>query len=236
MRLSVRIQKRLGSFLLDVDFTATEMVTGLLGISGCGKSMTLKCIAGIERPDRGRIVLDGRTLFDSDAHVDIRPQDREIGYLFQQYALFPTMNVRRNILCGFHREKDAEKREEMYRKLIGLLHLEGLERHLPWQLSGGQQQRVALARMLASRPRLLLLDEPFSALDAILRRSLQDELAELLRSVGRQAVLVTHSPREARKMSTSLFVMQCGRIIRYGSTEEVFRDPQSEACEQLLEE
>lgn len=236
MKLEVDIRKQLGNFLLDVTFETGDMVTGFLGASGSGKSMTLKCIAGIERPDEGRIVLDDRVLFDSSQHINIPPQKRQIGYLFQQYALFPTMTVRRNILCGLHGEKDKRKREERYRSLIELLHLEGLEKHLPWQLSGGQQQRVALARMLASSPKLLLLDEPFSALDAFLRRNLQTELSTLLTQVARQAVIVTHSPREVRRMAKSLYVLSSGTIIRHGPTEEVFSDPGSEECSRLLVE
>ncbi len=236
MSLSVAIEKRLGDFSLHVAFETQKMVTGFLGPSGCGKSMTLKCIAGIERPDKGRIVLDGRVLFDSEKHINIRPQEREIGYLFQQYAIFPTMNVKKNILLGFHREKDTQSIAGKYQQLINLLNLEGLEKHLPWQLSGGQQQRVALARMLASNPKLLLLDEPFSALDAYLRRSLQTELSGLLATIARQAVLVTHSPREVRKMASWLYVMHDGEIIRQGGTEEVFTNPGSEVCGRLLVE
>ncbi|MBO6040314.1 MAG: ATP-binding cassette domain-containing protein, partial [Oscillospiraceae bacterium] len=206
MSLTVRIRKSLGSFTLDVDFQAENGVTCLLGASGCGKSMTLKCIAGIERPDEGCIELDGRVLFDSQRHIDLPPQKRKVGYLFQNYALFPNMSVRQNILCGLHREKDKAAREDALRNMLRMMQLEGLEQHKPSQLSGGQQQRAALARILVSEPKLLLLDEPFSALDGHLRDALKIELRDLLRQFGREVLMVTHSRDEAYNMSESIAV------------------------------
>ena len=147
MSLHVDIKKRLGSFVLESAFEQDGGVLGLLGVSGCGKSMTLKCIAGIEKPDEGRIVLDGRVLYDSAARVNLPPQQRQVGYLFQNYALFPNMTVRQNIAVGLHREKDRRKRERELEDAIHLFQLDGLENHRPYQLSGGQQQRVALARI-----------------------------------------------------------------------------------------
>ena len=144
------------------------MRMALLGASGCGKSVTLKCIAGIMTPDRGHIILDGETLFDSEKHINLSPQKRRVGYLFQQYALFPNMTVLQNIQCGIRPGSRAERRrraEEQLRRF----RLEGLEKKYPAQLSGGQQQRTALARILASEPRAILLDEPFSALDGFHR-------------------------------------------------------------------
>ena len=171
MSLVVDIRKSLGDFRLDVSFTAEDGVMGILGPSGCGKSMTLRCIAGVEKPDEGRIELDGVTLFDSARGINLRPQRRRVGYLFQNYALFPNMTVRQNILCGLRHEKDRAKREQLMSEYIELMQLGGLEGHYPSQLSGGQQQRVALVRILVNRPRLLMLDEPFSALDSHLRES-----------------------------------------------------------------
>ena len=142
--------------------------------------MTLKCIAGIEKPDRGTITLDGRVLFDSEKHINLTPQQRRVGYLFQQYALFPNMTAAQNILCGIHTGSRAEKKEKLA-ALLRTFRLEGLEKKLPAQLSGGQQQRVALARILASEPQAILLDEPFSALDSYLKWEL--ELGELLGGV-----------------------------------------------------
>ena len=180
MSLVVDIHKRLGAFHLDVAFEAGNGITCLLGPSGCGKSYTLKCIAGIERPDSGHISLDGRVLFDSERKIDLPPQKRQVGYLFQNYALFPNMTVAQNIRCGLHREKDKAVREQRLREMLRLMRLEGLEKHRPYQLSGGQAQRVALARILVSEPQLLMLDEPFSALDSHLRDLLKIELRQEL--------------------------------------------------------
>ena len=233
MSLFVEIRKRLSDFVLDARFETDDPVTGLLGASGCGKSMTLKCIAGVETPDEGRIVLDGETLFDSARGINLPPQKRGVGYLFQHYALFPHMTVEKNILCGLHGEKDKAVRRQRLREMIEMLQLEGLEKHRPAQLSGGQAQRAALARMLVSRPRLLLLDEPFSALDSHLRDQLQPQFLSLLRSYGRQAVLVTHSRDEAYHLCSRLCVMDGGRILRAGGTKEVFADPGSEPAARL---
>ena len=233
MSLFVDIRKRLGDFVLDARFETDDPVTGLLGASGCGKSMTLKCIAGVETPDEGRIVLDGETLFDSARGINLPPQKRGVGYLFQHYALFPHMTVEKNILCGLHGEKDKAVRQQRLREMIAMLQLEGLEKHRPAELSGGQAQRVALARMLVSRPRLLLLDEPFSALDSHLRDQLQPQLLSLLRSYGRQAVMVTHSRDEAYHLCSRLCAMDGGRILRAGGTKEVFADPGSEPAARL---
>lgn len=233
MSLFVEIRKRLGDFVLDARFETNDPVTGLLGASGCGKSMTLKCIAGVETPDEGRIVLDGETLFDSARGINLPPQKRGVGYLFQHYALFPHMTVEKNILCGLHGEKDKAVRRQRLREMIEMLQLEGLEKHRPAELSGGQAQRVALARMLVNKPRLLLLDEPFSALDSHLRDQLQPQFLSLLRSYGRQAVLVTHSRDEAYHLCSRLCVMDGGRILRAGGTKEVFADPGSEPAARL---
>ncbi len=227
MSLIVRIRRDLGGFRLDVDFEAENGVTCLLGPSGCGKSMTLKCIAGIERPDEGYIELDGTVLYDSAHHIDLPPQKRSVGYLFQNYALFPNMTVRQNILCGLHREKDRAQRERRLRDMLRVMQLEGLEKHRPSQLSGGQQQRVALARILVSEPRLLLLDEPFSALDGHLRDSLKIELRDRLAEFGREVLMVTHNRDEAYNMSREIAVMDRGRILAKKPTKQLFADPGS---------
>ena len=227
MSLSVDIRKQLGAFWLDVSFTATDGVTCLLGASGCGKSMTLKCIAGIEKPDEGRIELDGQVLFDSKSGVNLPPQKRQVGYLFQNYALFPNMTVRQNILCGLCREKDRSVRERRLEEMLRMMQLEGLENHKPHQLSGGQQQRVALARILVSDPRLLLLDEPFSALDGHLRDSLKIELRDLLQRYGHEVLMVTHDRTEAYNMSREIAVMDAGRLLTVRPTKALFADPGS---------
>ncbi|MGN0983458.1 MAG: sulfate/molybdate ABC transporter ATP-binding protein [Gemmiger sp.] len=230
MSLQVEIHKTLGDFTLDVAFetdSAHPEVLGLLGVSGCGKSCTLQCIAGIQRPDRGRIVLDGVTLFDSEKKIDLPPQRRQVGYLFQHYALFPHMTVRQNILCGLHREKNRAARQAEVQRVLALLQLEGLENHRPAQLSGGQAQRVALARILVTRPRLLLLDEPFSALDSHLRDRLQLELKTLLAELGRPALLVTHSRDEAYHLCRRIAVLDGGRLLTVKDTKALFADPGS---------
>lgn len=221
MSLSVKIKKRFGNFLLDVDFASEYGVLGLLGASGCGKSMTLRSIAGIIKPDKGRIVLNGRTLFDSDKKIDIASQKRHVGYLFQSYALFPNMTVVQNVACGVKNDRNGEKTAEMIEKM----RLCGLERLKPYQLSGGQQQRVALARILVGEPEALLLDEPFSALDSYLKEQLLTELRNLLASYKKDTILVTHSRDEAYELCGNLAIMDRGRIMGTGTTKDVFDDP-----------
>lgn len=236
MKLTVDIKKELENFRLDMQFETQDLMTGFLGASGSGKSMTLKCIAGIEKPDSGHIELDGRVLFDSKHGINIRPQERNVGYLFQNYALFPTMTVRKNVMCGLVKVKDKAEKERIYSQTMKLLQIEDQENRKPWQLSGGQAQRTALARILVNSPSLLLLDEPFSALDAYLRRGLQESLSEILVSVGKQTLIVTHSGREVKRMCSRLFIVDGGRILRSGNTAEVFDNPGSERCALLLEE
>ena len=227
MSLNVDIRKVLGSFTLDVRFRAERGITSLLGASGCGKSMTLKCIAGIEKPDEGRIELDGRVLFDSAQGINLPPQQRRVGYLFQNYALFPNMTVRQNILCGLNREKDRAEKEKRLRDILRMMQLEGLEDRKPAQLSGGQQQRAALARILVSDPQILLLDEPFSALDGHLRDSLKVEMRDLLENFGREVLMVTHDRNEAYNMSREIAVMDAGRLLTIKPTKALFADPGS---------
>ena len=227
MSLHVDIRKRLGSFTLDVRFSAENGITSLLGASGCGKSMTLKCIAGIEKPDEGRIELDGTVLFDSAQKINLPPQKRRVGYLFQNYALFPNMSVRQNILCGLNREKDRDAKERRLREMLRMMQLEGLEDRKPAQLSGGQQQRAALARILVNDPQILLLDEPFSALDGHLRDSLKVEMRDLLERFGREVLMVTHDRNEAYNMSREIAVMDNGRLLTIKPTKALFADPGS---------
>ena len=190
MAIEVAIKKKIESFSLDVSFSAGEEMFALLGASGCGKSMTLKCIAGIETPDEGKIVLNGRTLFDSEKKINLIPQKRKVGYMFQDYALFPNMTVEKNIMAGMG--KNPEK--SIVQDYIRRFRLEGLEHHLPRQLSGGQKQRVALARMMASQPEILLLDEPLSALDSFLKWQVEEELQDLLSEIGKTVLFVSTQP------------------------------------------
>ncbi len=221
MSLFVDIEKKYKDFTLRVNFQTEGGILGILGASGCGKSMTLKCIAGILTPDKGKIILNGRTLFDSERKINMKPQKRQVGYLFQDYALFPNMTVEENICCSMKRG-DREKGK----KWIELFRLTGLEKKYPSQLSGGQKQRTAFARMLAAEPKLLLLDEPFSALDSHLREKLQLEMKELLAGLGRDVILVTHSRDEAYRLCPSLLVMDKGEKVCQGHGKKLFKSPE----------
>ena len=227
MSHSVNIKKSLGAFVLDIAFESKDGVLGFLGASGSGKSMTLRCIAGIEKPDEGSIVLDGVTLFDSEKHINLPPQERHVGYLFQNFALFPNMTVQKNILCGLYSEKDIVKKKKISDDMITMLGLQGLEDHYTSQLSGGQQQRAAVARILVNNPNLLLLDEPFSALDSFLREQMQAQLLDVLRIFNKKAILVTHSRDEAYQLCSNLALLDNGHILRIGGTKELFADQES---------
>ena len=211
MSLVVDIENDLAGFSLDVSFRVDDAreVMGLLGASGCGKSMTLKCIAGVVTPDCGHIELDGRVLFDSESRVDVPARDRRVGYLFQDYALFPNMDVLHNVMAGV-RSRDAAERRRVAMGQIRAFRLEGLERLRPAQLSGGQRQRVAIARIMGSDPDLLLLDEPFSALDGYLRWQLELELSDTLREFGRPTVFVSHSRDEVYRLCDTVCVVSSG--------------------------
>ncbi len=222
MALSIDIEKRLGDFHLQVQLDTGDNVLALLGPSGCGKSMTLKCLAGIEKPDRGRIVLNGVTLFDSERRINLPPQKRRVGYLFQQYALFPHMSVQQNIAAGVRQKEGATQR---IRAMIHAMHLDGLEQRRPHQLSGGQQQRLALARILVNEPEILLLDEPFSALDSQLRFALEQEVRQVIRRFGKTVVLVSHNREEVFRLSDRVAIMDHGSIDTVGTREEIFSNP-----------
>ena len=224
MALSVWIEKTLGAFQLDVRFEAENGVLSLLGASGCGKSMTLKCIAGIAKPDKGRIVLDGVILFDSEKKIDLPPQKRRVGYLFQQYALFPNMTVEQNIMAGV---RDKKKARLLADDMIRRMRLTGLEHHRPHQLSGGQQQRTALARILVNEPEVLLLDEPFSALDSHLRFQMEAEVRAIVQSFGKPVLMVSHSQDEVYRLSDRVAVMGSGRVECIGPRQDIFAQPQT---------
>ncbi len=223
MSLKVHIHSKLKGFELKVDFETNGKPMGILGASGCGKSMTLKCIAGIMTPDEGYIELRGKVLFDSKNKINLKPQDRKVGYLFQNYALFPNMTVAQNIAVGIRGSKS--EKTEVVTKMLHNFHLQGLEKRYPSQLSGGQQQRVALARILAYEPDALLLDEPFSALDAYLKEELQIQLHDLLSSYEGESLLVTHSRNEVYELTKDLMVMEHGKILMSGDTKNIFLEP-----------
>ena len=222
--LKVNIQKKLKEFDLDVDFKLKKGCLGILGPSGCGKSMTLKSIAGIVDPDNGivSLTMDKETVyFDSDRKINLKPQKRNVGYLFQNYALFPNMTVEENVAIGLSKNDD----EKIVTEMIKRFHLEGLEKRYPRQLSGGQQQRVALARILAYGPDVILLDEPFSALDTYLKEQLRIELVNMLKDFYGFSILVTHDRDEAFQFCDELLILDQGKIIARGETHEIFEDP-----------
>ena len=221
------IEKRLDAFTLRARFECGDGVTGLLGPSGCGKSMTLKCIAGIERPDAGRVALNGRVLFDAARRVDLRPGRRRVGYLFQNFALFPNMTVAGNILCGLRREPDRARRAAALDEALSLFQLRDVAGRRPGELSGGQQQRVALARALVNRPEVLMLDEPFSALDAHLRLRLQIGMLAALRDYGGPVLLVTHDRNEAYRLCDRIAVMERGVVTPPRETKALFANPET---------
>ena len=218
--LNVNIQKKLKEFDLDIDFEFEKGCLGILGPSGCGKSMTLKSIAGIVNPDEGLISLNDNIYFDSKQKINLKPQKRNVGYLFQNYALFPNMTVEENIAVGVPKDDDRTVSE-----MIKRFHLEGLEKRYPGQLSGGQQQRVALARIMAYGPDVILLDEPFSAMDAYLKEQLRMELVNSLRDFDGFSIMVTHNRDEAFQFCDELIVLDKGKVIAKGDTYEVFENP-----------
>ncbi|MDO4647562.1 MAG: ATP-binding cassette domain-containing protein [Eubacteriales bacterium] len=227
MSLLVDIEKDYGDFCLSCHLQSEKGVLGLLGASGSGKTMILKCIAGIVTPDRGKIILNGRTLFDSEQKVNLPPQKRKVGYLFQNYGLFPNMTLEKNILCGIQWEKDKNKRAVRAQEMIHKMELTGLEKRKPDELSGGQQQRTALARILVGQPEILLLDEPFSALDAFLRDRLVANLKHTLVEYGKDVILVTHSRDEIYRLCQETALISEGKILNQGKVNEIFASPGS---------
>lgn len=228
---------------------------GILGASGSGKSMTLRSIAGILTPDEGRIVLGDRVLFDSSGHINLRPQVRNVGYLFQNYALFPNMTVRENIMVGLETQRRSvgslkennksagglfsrrkvfkEEKNRRADEMIEKFKLTGLEDRLPRQISGGQQQRVALARIMAYSPDVILLDEPFSALDWFLKDRMQLELTEMLKDYEGMVIMVSHDRDEIYRFSEELLIVDEGKVVKRGETRSVFADPGTRAAAAL---
>jgi len=226
MSLYVEIEKELPSFKLKVKIIQSKGILGFLGESGSGKSMTLKCIAGLEKPTRGKIILNDRVLFDSDKNINIPTRDRNVGFLFQNYALFPHMTVSQNIELGLKNLDKAEKRK-ISSYYLGIVGLKGMEERFPWQLSGGQQQRVALSRVLATSPEILLLDEPFSALDHHLRSNMEKELLNLIKDYSGDILFVTHDIEEAYRVCDDIIVYDSGKGVNKRDKRSLFDRPQS---------
>ncbi len=232
-RLEVAIRKQLDGFTLDVEWSAGDGVAALFGPSGAGKTLTLQCLAGLVRPDAGRIVLGDDVLFDAAAGIDVAPQRRRVGYVFQGYALFPHLTVRGNVGFGLRgRARAGRRRRE--EEVLTRLGLEPYAERYPRELSGGQRQRVALGRALATDPALLLLDEPLSALDLPLRQALRDELGAILADWGIAAVLVTHDLTEAYRLGDRIVVYEEGRVIQAAPRAELLWRPSSRSVARIM--
>lgn len=231
MAIEVRIHREFDDFKLDVQFQSESRRIGILGASGCGKSLTLKSIAGIERPETGKIESAGKVFFDSAKKIWMPPQERNVGYLFQNYALFPTITVEKNI--GIALRCGKKEKEKKVRDMIDRFSLQGLEKKLPGQLSGGQQQRTALARIMIYEPDMILLDEPFSALDSYLKEQTQRECLELLQDYPGTVILVSHSRDEIYRFSEEVLVMDGGKAVIQKTVKELFEHPQKVAAAKL---
>ncbi|MBD1847178.1 molybdate ABC transporter permease subunit [Cyanobacteria bacterium FACHB-63] len=223
--LFVDIQKQLANFDLDLTFNSTQSTLGMLGGSGAGKSMLLRCIAGMESPTKGRIVLNGRVLFDAKAGINVPSRDRKIGFLVQNYALFPNLTVAENIAFGLPKSLSTIEARKRIEAQLDSVQLQGYGDRYPHQLSGGQQQRVALARVLASEPEVILLDEPFSALDTHLRSQMEQEVIARLQEFKGVSLLVTHNLEEAYRVCDDLTVLEQGQTIAHGSKYDIFERP-----------
>ncbi len=233
IELTVDIQKQLSGFLLDVTFQTDQTPLGLLGASGAGKSLILRCIAGLESPDTGRIVLNGRVLFDSAQGINLPPRDRGCGFLFQNYALFPHLTIAENIAFGMPTGKSQQEiKQEVERQLIAV-DLPGIGDRYPRGLSGGQQQRVALARAKASEPGIMLLDEPFSALDTYLRDKQEKILRNNLIYYQGVTLFITHNLEEAYRVCPKLLVIDRGKAIANDTKQDIFEHPRNFRTAQL---
>lgn len=230
MSLFIDIQKQLGDFSLQTQFRSENDRLALLGGSGCGKSVTLRCIAGVMQPDEGIITLNGKVLFDSAKKINLPPQARHIGYLFQQYALFPNMTVAQNIKVAV---RDRNKRDETAQKLLHTFQIENIAAKHPAQVSGGQQQRIALARIIASEPEVLMLDEPFSALDSFLKAQLEQELADVLDTFPGDVIWVSHDRDEVFHNCNKICVMENGISQGVVTPDQLFYDPKTASAAKL---
>lgn len=218
--LICKIRKDFKKFSLDVDFKMENETLGFLGASGSGKSLTLKCIAGLIRPDSGKIILNGRTLFDSEKKINLKPQDRRVGYLFQDYALFPNFTVEENVRTGLREDRDiSDKLKEM--------HIYHIKDKFPKYISGGEKQRTALCRILVNKPDILLLDEPFSALDEFLKNSIEAEVLNIINRYDLKTILVSHSKDEAYRICDNIISITKGHSAKKKTTKDFFARPDS---------
>lgn len=221
------------SFTVDVNFEAGNELIVLFGQSGSGKTTTLRCIAGLEKPNGGKIKVNEKVYFDCHKRIDLSPQQRRLGYVFQNYALFPHMDIKKNITYGLNGWKEEEKEKRM-KEMLQLLHIEGLEDHYPAQLSGGQKQRVALARALAPKPDILLLDEPFSALDMVVRLKLREIIIKIQQDLNIPVLFITHNRVEAFTLADKIVTLHEGKVQQVGTPEEVFYHPKNRHVAELV--
>jgi molybdate transport system ATP-binding protein len=232
-RKNIKKREKNPSFSMHCSFDADSDFVVLFGCSGSGKTTALRCIAGLENPDAGTIKINDTVYFDSRKKVNISPQKRKIGYMFQENALFPHMNVRQNIEFGLKGLSSSSKTEKV-NEMLGLVGIDELEFAYPDELSGGQKQKVALARALAPSPEVLLLDEPFSALDTVVRLKLRKELRTIQKKLGIPVIFITHDPVEAFTMADRMAVFDNGRVQQLGSPEEVFYHPKTRYVAELV--
>lgn len=230
--LEVRAERQLEKFNLNVSLRTSQGAIGLLGPSGAGKSMTLRMVAGLTKPDRGRIVLNNRVLFDSETNQHIRPAQRRIGVVFQDYALFPHLNVAENVGFGLRELSNAERKARVDKHLASM-QISELSNRYPREISGGQRQRVAIARCMATNPDALLLDEPFAALDPHLRRQTEEQLRRALADFKGPVVFVTHDMEEAFRFCTDVLVLDRGSVIASGPKHQLFENPGTVAAARL---
>ena len=230
--LDVRVARRIGTIDLRVEMTVSREPVLIVGPNGAGKTSLLRLLLGVIAPDSGRIALDGRTLFDVAARVDVPVEERRLGYLPQDYALFPHLDVLRNVTFGLPMLGRAERvrRATNWLERLGAAHLASRS---PGELSGGERQRVALARALAREPHALLLDEPFASLDAVARRDLRASLRTWLGDWQLAAVIVSHDAADV-VLADRIFVMEAGRVLQHGTLDEVRRAPASEFAAELF--
>ncbi|NYV68878.1 ABC transporter ATP-binding protein [Bacillus sp. Gen3] len=228
MKISIKnIEKKYGKSqaLWPISVELDHKFITILGQSGCGKTTLLKILAGLEQPTNGEIRFDEKVIYSSKDRTNVKPNKRNIAMVFQDFALWPHMTIFQNIAFGLKGLLPRSEISDRVEHVIRLVKMEGFEKRKPGELSGGQQQRVALARALATNPKLILFDEPLSALDAVLREKMQEEIMHIIHELDCQAIFVTHDQTEAMTMSDQIIVMEAGRIAQVGSPQEIYQSP-----------